>query len=517
MKAFLMYQDRDFNLQSALPWNERDLAQDLELETLLRAMSQEDEFLYKVARTALLTGCGDQEAVKYRQAVLRDCLDNPEAVRSLYSLAVEAIETEKKTYWGLAHYPAGILHRSVEVLLLFVETLKKLRHMADEHSGKFTSQGFRTFFSMLQQELGDDYFELIQAHLKKLKFRHGVLVSARLGQGNKGEDYVLRQPHDLKHCWLVRAFQKKPVAHTFTLHPRDESGARALSELSDRGVNLVANALAQSTEHILSFLIMLRIELAFYVSCLALHERLTAKGEPTAFPDPAPAGGRVHTFRGLYDVCLALNVPQRVVGNDVEADGKSLVVITGANQGGKSTFLRSIGLAQLMMECGMFVPAESFAANMSSGVFTHYKREEDTSMKSGKLDEELARMSELVDHIAPDSLILFNESFAATNEREGSEIAGQITRALLAYRVKVFSVSHLYEFAHALHEEHREDALYLRAQRQEDGKRTFRLVAAEPLDTSYGADLYEKIFGPDDMPSADEPGAPEASPALSDT
>ncbi len=63
--------------------------------------------------------------------------------------------------------------------------------------------------------------------------------------------------------------------------------------------------------------------------------------------------------------------------------------VTGANQGGKSTFLRSIGLSQLMMQCGMFVPAKYLCSNICESIFTHYKREEDTTMSSGKLDEEL--------------------------------------------------------------------------------------------------------------------------------
>ena len=102
---------------------------------------------------------------------------------------------------------------------------------------------------------------------------------------------------------------------------------------------------------------MLKTELAFYVGCLNLHDRLAAKGEPVCFPAPALAGERKHRFSGLYDVCLSLHMEGRVVGNSVEADGKNLTIITGANQGGKSSFLRSIGLAQLMMQCGMFVGA----------------------------------------------------------------------------------------------------------------------------------------------------------------
>jgi len=60
---------------------------------------------------------------------------------------------------------------------------------------------------------------------------------------------------------------------------------------------------------------------------------------------------------------------------------------TGANRGGKSTLLRSVGLAQLMMQCGMFVAASWLRSSVCDSVFTHFRREEDAEMKSGKLDE----------------------------------------------------------------------------------------------------------------------------------
>jgi DNA mismatch repair ATPase MutS len=327
-----------------------------------------------------------------------------------------------------------------------------------------------------------------------LKFRGGVLISAELGKGNKGTNYVLRRPHDDKRNWIVRVLQRS-AGFTFQLPPRDEAGAQALSRLQDQGVNLVANALAQSTDHILSFFQMLRTELAFYVGCLNLHRRLLDLQGPTCFPVPASYGERKLSFSGLYDACLALSIKRKVVGNDVKADGKNLLVITGANTGGKSTFMRSLGLGQLMMQAGMFVAAESFSAEVRDGLFTHYKREEDVTMESGKLDEELSRMSEIVDQLSPRSMILFNESFAATNEREGSQIAMQITSALLERGIKVSFVTHLHEFARTLYEKKMVNAIFLRAERLPDGTRTFRLIEAEPLQTSYGKDLYDSVRG----------------------
>jgi DNA mismatch repair ATPase MutS len=517
MEAFLMHRDRDFdpqqilarrareirreqgpNLEQLLPWNERALRQDLGLDILFNAMAADDNFLFEVAEVAVLSSVTDLDTIRYRQHVFWDCSKHESIVRDIYQLTIEAIEGERKNYFSFfARYPSGILNRAVSVLQMFVGMLEKLRAIADRHAEKFESDGFSRLFAMLRQELSDEYFARIKTHLKQLKFNRGVLISAELGQGNNGTNYVLRKPHEDKRNWIARLLPQKPSGYTFRLHPRDEAGARALSELRDQGVNLVANATAQSTDHILSFFEMLRTELAFYVGCLNLQRQLAGLREPTCFPVPAPAGERKLSFSGVYDACLALSAGRKVVGNDLAADAKDLIVITGANTGGKSTFMRSLGLAQLMMQAGMFVPAESFAAEVCRGVFTHYKREEDVTMESGKLDEELARMSEIVDKITPGSMAFCNESFAATNEREGSELARQITNALVERGVKVCFVTHLFEFAHSLYGKNMPNAVFLRAERRPNGTRTFRLVEAEPLQTSYGKDLYDSVFGPE--------------------
>ena len=507
MKAFLMHADRDFDVQQELPANEQALAQDLELNTLLNAMAHGDEFLFALARTAVLSSLCDPEEIVYRQHVLADCLEHPAIVREIYGIAVEAIQAEKKIWgWLDAGSPDRILGRSVEVLELFVGVLRRLRAIADERATEFRSEGFTRFFAMLTEELDDEYFQTIQRHLNELKFRHGVLISAELGRGTKGTGYVLRRPRPQSLRARISLGGRSP-SYSFTIPPRDENGFRALEELRGRGINLVGNALTQSTDHILSFLRMVQAELAFYIGCLNLSERLTGKGEPTCYPLPLPSGRPTLAAQGLYDACLSLNIDGRVVGNGANADGKTLVMITGANQGGKSTFLRSVGLAQLMMQSGMFAPAESFSANVCDGVFTHYKREEDATMESGKLDEELSRMSDIADHITPDSMLLCNESFAATNEREGSEIARQIIRALTEAGIKVVFVTHLFDLAHSLYSQELDTALFLRAEREPDGQRTYRLVLGEPLPTSFGEDSYRHIFGT--APSAPTAAAPD--------
>ena len=517
MKAFLMYPDRDFDprqilarrerefnarhpdealqLENLLPWNEKALTQDLGLDAILNTMAGGDGFLWEVAKVALLSSVSDPKTILYRQGILKDCLENENAARALYQIALDAVVAERKNYWSyFTRSPNGIVHRSVDVLQMFVAMLRRLRSLAESWSSTSRSDGFRTLFAMLKSELSDAYFEEVEQTLRRLKFHHGVLISAQLGPGNKGRDYVLRKPNHDPRNWFIRLVDRGPPGYRFQLHPRDENGARALSNMTDRGLNSVADAVARSTDHILAFFRMLRTEMAFYIGCLNLRARFQQLDEPICLPAPAEPGQRKLSFSGLYDASLALTSGRKVVGNDLSASGPDLVVVTGANTGGKSTFLRSIGIAHLMMQAGMYAPAKSFASPCCTAISTHYKREEDTMMESGKWDEELKRMSEIIDHLRPDALVLFNESFASTNEREGSVIAREIVRSLLKNRVRVFFVTHLYHFAHSFYKENTESTTFLRAERRSDGTRPFKLVEGPPLQTSYGEDLYNKIF-----------------------
>jgi len=495
MKAYLMHRDEDFDLGRELPANTDVLTSDLELNTLLEAMALGDGFLREIAQRALLLGLSDPAAIRYRQQILADCIEHPDTVREIYAVAIEALAAPKTVWFSpLLRSSGSVLANSLRVLELLVGALKRLHEIAEAHATQFTCEGFTRLFATIKSDLGEDYLAEVQAQLRELRFRRGVLISAELDDGNKGTNYVLRRPSDRRGSWRSRLSPLAKGPHySFAIADRDEAGFRALEELRDRGLNLAANAARQSVDHILSFFSLLRAELGLYVATLNLYAQLTGTGQPTCMPDPSAAGFAKLQASGLYDPCLALKI-QGVVGNDLNANDKTLIIVTGANQGGKSTFLRGVGVAQLMMQSGMFVAAQSFAADIRTGVFTHFKREEDVTLEAGKFDEELRRMSQIADQLTPGSTLLFNESFAATNEQEGSEIARQIIRALQEAGIKIFFVTHMYDLAGGLYAERAETAAFLRAPRQDEGQRTFRLVEGEPLTTSYGEDLYERIF-----------------------
>jgi len=495
MKTFLMHPDRDFYPQPAAQKEAINFAQDLELSVLLNAATAGDPYLHEIMAAAVSGAwINDLATIRYRQEVLKDCLANAGVVRRLYALAIEPFGRERSWHFGVyEHDPSLVVSSSVRTLQSSLELLRRLRNTCNSYSGGFASQGFKRLFERLDKNLDDGYLDAAGAQLDGLEFRSGVLLSAELGDGGKGVRTMLREPQARDRSWMRRLLTPGARSFTLRLHPRDDAGGHAFAELQNRGLGLISDAVGQSARHVLSFFKALRAELAFYVACINLHERLDHIGEAVAFPE-AVGARKNFACRNLRDVCLSLTMGRKAVGNDVDANGRKLVVITGANRGGKSTFLRSVGLAQLMLQCGMFVTAESLSSSLHTGLFTHYKREEDRTVRSGKFDEELVRMSLIADRVRRRSMVLFNESFAATNEREGSEIAKQIVSALLENEVMVFFVSHMYEFARSFINDNQ--VLLLRADRDEDGTRSFRLREATPLPKSFGADLYERIFAP---------------------
>jgi MutS domain V len=496
MKVRLLFPEHDERLEPTLPPELGQLVEaDFDLDSLYAAMANGDDYLRDVARKVVLSSVTDPYVIEYRQNVLADCAANLSVVQQMYRIAVDAGQVQRKIFLGglLTRNPASILSRAVRILELLTENLATLRKLADLHAPEFASQGFIQFWDMVSDQLDDEYLASVRDELAEMALPRGTHLSAQLGLGNKGVRYRLHQAP--RHNWWEKLTGNDHRGLGFTLSERDQAGSEALSEMAGRAVNEMANTASRAADHIQAFFGRLRYELAFYLGCLNLQQRLDKVGVPTSYPTPTPLAPRRFHCVELRDIALCLTATRPVVGNTVAAADRALVTITGANEGGKSTFLRSVGSAQLMMQAGMFVAAESFTASVAAGVYTHFKREEDATMTHGKLDEELVRMSAIADSITANSLLLCNESFASTTEREGSQIARGVIDALTSAGIAVAFVTHLFDLADSLYQRHDPRYLFLQAERRDDSSRSFRLVEAAPEATSHGLDSFARVFG----------------------
>jgi len=215
---------------------------------------------------------------------------------------------------------------------------------------------------------------------------------------------------------------------------------------------------------------------------------------PICFPK-AEQKPDTFAFSQLSDVYLTLAQQSKPVANDLALEHIRLCLITGSNQGGKTTFLRSVGIAQVMAQNGLFVAAASCQTCICPTIQTHFPGSEDAQMKKGLLEQELTALADRISRLQPGSLLLLNETFATTSVREGSHLAHEITSALCDAGVTCLFVTHLYPYARRLYaEKDKHPAVaFLRAERMDDGVRTYRIRPGEPLATSYGFELYAPL------------------------
>ena len=174
-------------------------------------------------------------------------------------------------------------------------------------------------------------------------------------------------------------------------------------------------------------------EVQFYRAYLEQIAPIQDRGLAFCLPDVTADGHEVRA-REAFDLSLALRLGKAggpVVTNDFELAGaERILVVTGPNQGGKTTFARMFGQLHYLASLGLPVPASEARLLLPDRVFTHFEREESVATLRGKFEDELIRIREILEHATARSVLVMNESFGSTTLRDalvvGGEIVGQV-------------------------------------------------------------------------------------------
>ncbi len=488
MKTGLLFKDKPFRLRELNSFD-KALIDDLELELIIKEASDRSKVVRNVFENVLLSPIMDKELILYRQEILKDVLNNKAQTFKFYDLVSVAIYNIKDKFrFGIIDTsPSSVVRTSVDMMKYAFEQIEYAREYLINFSN-VKSDGLKSFIEDMNNVFDPKTIAKARTVLNGMDFENGYMMSAELDSIMTENNYIFHRStfidKDSKKRW-----KKAEVIEFPTM---TESLVNDTNKKLDLAFKSAAPIMGRVMNDIMDYLDCLRNELAFYVGCINLNNSFTKYGMELSFPNISDNNDFI--YENLYDVALSLKNKQMAVGNNHNILNKKIMVITGANQGGKTTFLRSFGQAKLMLQSGMFVGAKSLTLGLTNGIYTHFDREEDTNMESGKLDDELKRLSLIIDDIKPGATILLNESFQSTNEREGSTIGFEIIRALLDSDINIILVTHMYELAIDVKNSYDKDAIFMRAERNDDGSRTFKISENETLRTSYAMDLYNKIF-----------------------
>jgi len=540
VNTYLLYRDRDWN-NTGRYFDDKAIVQDLGLETLFLAAAKKleieddkvkyildaDPYLQETMKKVVCVPLESEAEITYRQDIMKDFFGNEELVCELYRISGEMLDKwdklgrREKAKSGNRNTPRALL-TEIHVLQLFVDTLKQIKQLfADSMSG-LCSEGLRDFYKRLLAEFSDETEKALEKILKDITFfandnehdstmsvfnkvnKPEITMSCSVGEGLKFKDFVLEEMgtqlrrRKEQGSAISRAQDYLSTLTTDSFNTKkDITVSTQVAEMEYRIVQYVMSYTEGFVLAFSSFFDQFHLQIAFYRGALNLKQYMDRFYIHNCFPKVT--GNRNLRFAELKE--LVMGIEQRInpVGNTCEIMNKDLLIVTGANQGGKSTFLRSIGIAQVMMQCGLPVAADEYESGIFPAFFTHFTRREDSEMNSGRLDEELGRISRIIDNLGDSTIVLLNESFATTTEKEGSVIAYDIIKALTEAGVKVLTVTHLLSFAQRVYGEAAGDCEsgveFFSAERTENGRRTFKMIQHAPELTSFGLDLYDDIIG----------------------
>ena len=248
-------------------------------------------------------------------------------------------------------------------------------------------------------------------------------------------------------------------------------------------------------------LISLMPEILFYVRWAELIDKIREQGMPVCKPEILPAQERDCSFRDLYNLKLAIKNVQgdsiNIITNDIEFnDDHRIFILTGPNRGGKTIFTQAYGLAMLLAQLGIYVPASSAAISPCDNIFTHFPADENDTVDLGRLGEESKRLSEIFKAATERSVMLLNESLATTSVTEGLFIAKDVVKAMRFLGVRCIFNTHMHDLARGVEDINSEVEGGSRAASLvtgiHDGERSFKVSLLPPQGISYAKDIAVK-------------------------
>ena len=500
MNVNLLYFNQNSNVFKSGSAKDK-FVRDLKLDLMLDAIAEDDTYIRMLFKKIFLNPSINEEEINRRQEILKEAIYNQQFFTAAYHLSTEVIdktniyrESSHPRYDKIIPVSKKVLTQS-EIAAINLHYLALFHNLVSDNKSSFTSPYLNEFITMILKNYSKDFLrkagELLN-ELLDLKFHSEIVIG-----GHPGFDLKLRevQLHTISNSGkIIEKTKSKNNGKTDTVIPLDN---QTLINNSEEIINScliwILKTLSDFNNEVTNFFETVRETFGFYMGAVNLFYKITKAGENVCFPAFIKAKG--YEFSDLKDIGLILKNEAPVVGNSVSFSGKNLCIITGANQGGKTTFLRSVGLAQLMAQCGLFVTASSFSCFIYGGIFTHFPDEEDRTLKTGLLEQELHRLHDLIPLMKKDSLLLMNETFSTTMEYDAAYLAAQITAAFRSCGILTIFVTHLYEYAHKLYEEASKDCIFFRANRNSNGSRTYIIEIGEPVKSSYALDLYHEILG----------------------
>ncbi len=359
---------------------------------------------------------------------------------------------------------------------------------------ELTSEGMREFQRKLEEHLGSNAYkamkeetENILRQLMDFRFvityaKDRISVSAQTSAGDY--EAFMEKGGDRDRIKLKSPFLTSPNLSDLENECLKILGAKNPKLFSS--IKTVAEKLENFGEE---FCFRFIREIPYYLSFRAFQLELQEKG--CMLRTPTTDRSKPMEARGLYDLALtlvALREGRKVVSNDVYyGEGESFFVLTGPNQGGKTTFARSLGQLVFFTKMGFDVPADAANVWYFRNILTHFSVEESIETGRGKLKEELIRLAPMMEDTEENAFVVINELFTTAATYDAEIMGKKVLSHFIDQNCLGIYVTHLKELAGA-----HPKVVSLRAMLNEARLQTFKIARSEAEESACAANQVNK-------------------------
>ncbi len=533
----------------------KEAINDLSIDFLCNALTK-DPYELNVIKELLINITDNEEVIKYRCDVFEDFLNFPKLREDLTALLLKLKDlreierfqkdTEASSLWQLINrlrelegYTDCItsIKETLEQIDIKSEGLLKLREMVSEI---YSDNGFTELkaditelFSMVRDiksiTLGVNLDNLLRpktvgvisindkAFTDSGLLKRFINFAANQSELNHGNDVsAFTHFHPANPSTSSFGLGTAVVGAQKDLNHFENSGLTGTDPMSDALKRVVTDILKRTVNNLKSTLnkyvgnsgytfLTLMPEITFYIRFAELMDKIREKGFTLSKAEVLKTNDRKAFAKGIYNLKLAINAvtgendlnAEDVIKNDISFDENARIyILTGPNRGGKTTITQAVGLAFLLAQSGIYVPADSFSLSPCDNIFTHFPADENDTVDLGRLGEESKRLAEIFSSATDKSLLLLNESLATTNVSEGLYIAKDVIKAMRYLGVRCIFNTHMHDLARNLEEINEgikgESKIESMVTGVENGKRSFKVFISPPQGVSYAKDIAEK-------------------------
>ena len=398
-----------------------------------------------------------REAIQFRQEVMRDLEDQTryDAV-TRFADAMRSVR-EHLTQAGKLSYKYQKEAWVLDAVELYCRCVERL--LSDLRAPAPSSPGLTSFLAFLDAYVGSVAFQHLVKEIATITARLcSIRYTLLIGDGvitvcnyHDEPDYGAEIQADFEkfkqgaaadHIFKFRDFDQMNHIEAGVLDRVARLNPEIFAELDDFS--------ARSSGFFDPTILRFDREVQFYIAYIAHMRRISSAGLAFCYPLVSADTKEIRVKDG-YDLALAkMLVDQKlpVVTNDFYLDGRErIIIVSGPNQGGKTTFARTFGLMHHLAAIGCPVPGTKARLFPFDKMFTHFEKEEDVHNLRGKLHDDLFRLHKTLEEATSDSIVILNEVFNSTSLKDAIFLSTKILTKIIALDALCVCVTFIDELA----------------------------------------------------------------------